>query len=261
MIQAHEPYNAAVLDMDMPGMDGVALAQAIRQQSKGKTLPLIMLTSVAKPASAFPEIKDYFVAWLYKPLKIQQLERVLMQTLTDGQLDATAIVPSSDLPIAPSTTAPAAIPQLAFKQHHQDQRAQTLDPSLASTLPLRILLAEDNLVNQQLAIQWLAKMGYRADIANNGLEVLDALARQPYDVILMDVQMPEMDGITAAQRICKEWPLPERPYIIAMTANAMKGDRERCLEAGMNDYLSKPMQPSQLMAVLQKVHIPSVAHP
>ncbi|MEM9806206.1 MAG: ammonium transporter [Cyanobacteria bacterium P01_D01_bin.56] len=261
LIQAHEPYDAGVLDMDMPGMDGVALAQAIRQQSKGKTLPLIMLTSVAKPASAFPEIKDYFVAWLYKPLKIQQLERVLMQTLTDGQLDATAILPSSDLPISPSTTAPAAIPQLAFKQHHQDQRAQTLDPSLASTLPLRILLAEDNLVNQQLAVQWLAKMGYRADIANNGLEVLDALARQPYDVILMDVQMPEMDGITAAQRICKEWPLPKRPYIIAMTANAMKGDRERCLEAGMNDYLSKPMQPSQLMAVLQKVHIPSVAHP
>ncbi|MEL7054483.1 MAG: response regulator, partial [Cyanobacteria bacterium J06588_5] len=255
------PYDAAVLDMDMPGMDGVALAQAIGQHPKGKTLPLIMLTSVAQPASDFPEIRDCFVAWLYKPLKIQQLESALMQTLTNQHIDTVVPIASSVSSIPLSTTKTAAMPKLAFKHHQQDQRAQTLDPSLASALPLRILLAEDNLVNQQLAIQWLAKMGYRADIANNGLEVLDALARQPYDVILMDVQMPEMDGITAAQRICKQWPLPERPYIIAMTANAMKGDRERCLEAGMNDYLSKPMQPSKLMAVLQAVPVLRVAYP
>ncbi|MEO0885548.1 MAG: ammonium transporter [Cyanobacteria bacterium J06648_10] len=261
LIQAQAPYDAAVLDMDMPGMDGVALAQAIGQQPKGKTLPLIMLTSVAQPASDFPEIRDCFVAWLYKPLKIQQLESALMQTLTNQHIDTVVPIASSVSSIPLSTTKTAAMPKLAFKHHQQDQRAQTLDPSLASALPLRILLAEDNLVNQQLAIQWLAKMGYRADIANNGLEVLDALARQPYDVILMDVQMPEMDGITAAQRICKQWPLPERPYIIAMTANAMKGDRERCLEAGMNDYLSKPMQPSKLMAVLQAVPVLRVAYP
>jgi CheY-like chemotaxis protein len=96
-------------------------------------------------------------------------------------------------------------------------------------------VAEDNLVNQQLVQQWLEKMGYRADFVSSGIEVLDALKRQPYDVVLMDVQMPEMDGLTAARRIADLWPWEQRPVIIAMTANAMQGDRERCLSAGMDE--------------------------
>src|SRR5438552_11382584 len=113
--------------------------------------------------------------------------------------------------------------------------ASALDEGLASRHPLRILLAEDNVVNQKLAIRLLEKLGYRADIVANGLEALEAVERQTYDLLLSDVQMPEMDGLEATRQILERWPEGERPWIIAMTAEAMSGDRERCLEAGMND--------------------------
>jgi CheY-like chemotaxis protein len=118
---------------------------------------------------------------------------------------------------------------------------------------MRILLAEDNAVNQKLALLLLKRMGYRADVAANGLEVLEALQRQNYDVILMDVQMPDMDGLEASRIIVKEWSLEQRPRIIAMTANAMQGDREECLAAGMDDYLTKPIQVTALQEVLEQV--------
>ncbi len=115
---------------------------------------------------------------------------------------------------------------------------------------LRILLAEDNKVNQKVALITLQKLGYHADIANNGVEVLEILRKQPYDVVLMDVQMPEMDGLVATQHIVKEWSSEQRPWIIAMTANAMQGDREICLEAGMNDYITKPIRREELAKML-----------
>jgi CheY-like chemotaxis protein len=118
-------------------------------------------------------------------------------------------------------------------------------------LPLRILLAEDNAINQKLALRLLERMGYRADVAGNGLEALEALRRQTYDVVLMDVQMPEMDGLEATRIICDEW-ADRRPRIIAMTANAMKEDREKCLEAGMDDYVSKPIRVQELVEALSK---------
>ncbi|MGD1698783.1 response regulator [Dapis sp. BLCC M229] len=126
------------------------------------------------------------------------------------------------------------------------------DVKLAETLPLKILLAEDNVVNQKVAINILKNLGYRADIAANGLEVLAALYRQSYDVVLMDVQMPEMDGLTATRQICAEWEKEKRPCIIAMTANAMQGDREKCLSAGMDDYISKPVRREALSTALSK---------
>jgi CheY-like chemotaxis protein len=131
-----------------------------------------------------------------------------------------------------------------------------LDPEMSSHHPLRILLAEDNVVNQKLALRLLAQMGYRADVAANGLEVIQSLERQHYDVILMDVQMPEMDGLEASRQICSRWSrearpdAPQRPRIIAMTANAMQGDREMCLAAGMDDYLSKPIRVDELVNAL-----------
>lgn len=121
----------------------------------------------------------------------------------------------------------------------------------AAPSPLRILLAEDNTVNQKVALHLLKRLGYRADVAGNGIEVIEALRRQPYDVIFMDVQMPEMDGLTATQEICQEW-ITERPRIIAMTANAMQGDRQICLDAGMDDYLSKPIRIEALSRALSK---------
>jgi signal transduction histidine kinase/CheY-like chemotaxis protein len=115
---------------------------------------------------------------------------------------------------------------------------------------LHILLAEDNKVNQKVALITLQKLGYHADIANNGLEVLEMLHKQHYDVVLMDVQMPEMDGLVATQHIVKEWSIEQRPWVIAMTANAMQGDREVCLEAGMNDYITKPIRREELAKML-----------
>jgi CheY-like chemotaxis protein/HPt (histidine-containing phosphotransfer) domain-containing protein len=123
---------------------------------------------------------------------------------------------------------------------------------MAERLPLRLLLAEDNVVNQKVALLTLKKLGYRADVAGNGLEVLDALERQPYDMVLMDVQMPELDGLETTRRICRDWPPAQRPRIIAMTANAMLGDRELCLDAGMDDYISKPVRIEELIRALER---------
>jgi CheY-like chemotaxis protein len=118
----------------------------------------------------------------------------------------------------------------------------------------RVLLAEDNLVNQKVAVHMLAALGLRPDVAANGLEVLDALNRQAYDIILMDVQMPEMDGLEATRRIVAGQPDPlKRPWIIALTANAVHGDREICLDAGMNDYISKPLKKEDLAAAFGRV--------
>ena len=126
------------------------------------------------------------------------------------------------------------------------------DVEMAQRLPLRILLAEDYVVNQKVALRLLAQMGYRADVAANGLEAIQALERQPYDVILMDVQMPDMDGLEATRQICERWPAGARPRIIAMTANAMQGDREICLAAGMDDYVSKPIRVDELVQALSR---------
>jgi len=133
------------------------------------------------------------------------------------------------------------------------QAVKHIDTDMALRLPLRILLAEDNVVNQKLALRLLAQMGYRADLAANGIEVIQSLERQMYDVILMDVQMPELDGLEASRRICARWSREERPQIVAMTANAMHGDRERCLEAGMDDYVSKPINIEELVTALTRI--------
>ena len=125
-----------------------------------------------------------------------------------------------------------------------------LDPEHASRHPLRILLVEDNAVNQKLATRLLSRMGYQADLASNGLEAIEAVDRQRYDLVLMDVQMPEMDGLEATEQIIKRIPEANRPWIVAMTANAMDGDRERCIEAGMNGYVSKPIRVDELVAAV-----------
>jgi CheY-like chemotaxis protein len=126
-----------------------------------------------------------------------------------------------------------------------------MDKEMAKQYPLRILLAEDNAVNQKLALRILEQMGYRADVASNGIEAIESIERQIYDVILMDVQMPEMDGLDATRNIRKLATVTQ-PYIIAMTANAMEGDREMCLAAGMNDYVSKPIRVNELVDALMK---------
>jgi len=154
-------------------------------------------------------------------------------------------------------TVPARVHRGAVALREEASGAEPpLETDLAGRLPLRILVAEDNAVNQKVALMMLARMGYRADLAANGLEVLEALERQRYDVVLMDVQMPELDGLATARRINARWPPVERPRLIAMTAHALQGDRERCLAAGMDDYVSKPMTASSLQRALKRSAAP-----
>ncbi len=217
-------FDVAILDMQMPEMDGLVLAAEIRKFPDRRDLPLVMFTSIGKPEiDAALSLELSFAAFLSKPIKQSQLYNVL-----NGILRPKAIAVRS---VAPP---PAEI-----------------DPQMAAAHPLRILLAEDNTVNQKVALRILERLGYRADIAGNGIEAIEALRRQPYDLVLMDVQMPEMDGLEATRRICEEWP-SARPRIVAMTANAMLGDREMCLKAGMDDYISKPIRIAELMQTLEK---------
>ena len=156
-------------------------------------------------------------------------------------------------PIKPSQLFDALVSVLAEQPVRVSERGvarSELDPDLARRHPLRILLAEDNVVNQKVALRLLGQMGYRADVAGNGLEAIDAIERQPYDVVLMDVQMPELDGFEASREINRRWPGARRPRLVAMTANAMEGDRELCTAAGMDDYVAKPVRVEELVAAL-----------
>jgi PAS domain S-box-containing protein len=217
LVEAGEPFDIAVLDMMMPVMDGLALAGAIREHRDAEELPLLLLTSLGHLPQA--ESGSVFSAQLAKPFKASQLYNTLLRLLTPGAAEE-EVEPVTDT-----------------------KRARSA---------LRILLAEDNAMNQKVALRLLEQLGYRADVANNGLEAIAALERQPYDVVLMDVQMPELDGLDATRRICEQWPEETRPHIIAMTANALPEDREACFAAGMNDYVAKPIRAEELVAALKR---------
>ncbi|MBI5653114.1 MAG: response regulator, partial [Chloroflexi bacterium] len=219
-IRRGDRFDVAILDMQMPEMDGITLAEEIRKLRDARALPLMILTSVGSRAEAEKTTRVEFAAFLLKPVKASQLYNALVDTLAQR---ATRV--------------------------QEPARAQ-VDTTMGQRHPLRILLAEDNLVNQKVALLILQKMGYRADVAANGIEVLDALDRQPYDVILMDVQMPELDGLEATHAIRMRVPADRQPRIIAMTAEAMQGDREMCLDAGMDDYVSKPVRVEELVHAL-----------
>jgi signal transduction histidine kinase/HPt (histidine-containing phosphotransfer) domain-containing protein len=206
---------------DDPG----AIATALRRLANNPSLPLILFTTM----STRPGTRSS-TQYVTKPVKPLPLRGALLQVL--------------------GGTVPSA---------RRDAAVSKLDNTLAARLPLSVLLADDNVINQKVASRLLQQMGYKADIANNGLEVLQALERKPYDVILMDVQMPRMDGLEATRQIrLRQKELPPRQHfsqpimIIAMTANAMHGDREKCIVAGMNNYVAKPVRPEALQAALEQ---------
>ncbi|MFM8770295.1 MAG: response regulator, partial [Rubrivivax sp.] len=191
-------------------------------------LPLVLFSSLGRKDSG----GGAFAAALAKPLRQSQLFDTLVSLLD---------------PLA--QTVPGEARQ---KVEAKEQTKPKMDPQMAQRHPLRILLAEDNAVNQKLALRLLSQMGYRADVAANGLEAVQSVQRQAYDVVRMDVQMPELDGLAATRRIRAEGTPHGQPRIIAMTANAMQGDREACLAAGMDDYVTKPIRVDALADALQR---------
>ncbi len=203
-----ERYDFAIVDMQMPAMDGIALAQAIRDVTT--EIPLILLSSVHTTTN---ETKDLFAARLTKPTKPSQLLALIHEVASHGAASTDKVFLDSGF-------------DAAFAERH----------------PMSILLAEDNMVNQKVAAGLLSRLGYRCDIAANGLEAFSAVKRQRYDLVLMDIQMPEMDGVEATQRIREHVAATLQPRIVALTANALAGDREHYIEAGMDDYVTKPIR-------------------
>jgi PAS domain S-box-containing protein len=212
-------FDVVILDLQMSEMDGLTLAEEIGRVRAD--LPLVALTSID---SIDPSSSAAFAGYLTKPVKPSQLFDALMGLFGGG--------------LAESGERAAVVAEP--------------DEHLAERLPLRILVVEDNAVNQQLALLLLQKLGYRADVAANGVEALEALERQPYDVVLMDVEMPEMDGVEATRQIRRMGPVEPRPRIIAVTAKALQGERELCLRAGMDDYLTKPIRLHELIEALRR---------
>jgi signal transduction histidine kinase/HPt (histidine-containing phosphotransfer) domain-containing protein/BarA-like signal transduction histidine kinase len=216
-------FDAVILDLELPDMNGLALAEQIRKQSSGRYVPLLLLSSTRSSNDAANPMPASVSISVHKPIRPAQLLDALCRALS-----------------------------VQVQREKKPPAAPTLDPDLARRLPLRVLLADDNPINQKVGFSVLQKLGYHADIANNGLEVLKALEQKPYDILFLDVQMPEMDGLEAARQICQRWPAEKRPRIIAMTGNALMGDREKCLQAGMDDYISKPVRIGELQAALHR---------
>ena len=228
-LRAGEQYDLAILDMQMPGMDGLMLASEIRKLPSYEKLPLVLLTSMGVRPDSPEFVNAGFATCLTKPIKPSQLFESLIRVV-------------SGLRSAPAT-----------------KTAPKLDPKLSTRLPLRVLLCDDNLINQKVATRLLGQMGYAPTIAGNGIEALNAIEAAPFDLVFMDVMMPEMDGLDATREIrlrqtdrATHRNFKSPMIIVAMTASAMPGDREKCLSAGMDDYLSKPVRPEDVRAVIER---------
>ncbi len=222
---AGDPFRAAILDMQMPGMDGASLARAIQADDRLKTTLLVLMTSLGQRGDARQMEQIGFAAYLTKPARKSELFDCLSAVLAKRAV---------------------AQPAHTIVTPHANRELRRGGA--------RILVAEDNITNQLVALGILKKLGLRADAVASGAEAVKALETLPYDLVLMDVQMPELDGLEATRRIRdSQSPLPNHHLpIIAMTANAMQGDRECCLAVGMNDYITKPLVPQALADVLDK---------
>ncbi|MFC5497580.1 response regulator [Caenimonas terrae] len=218
-LEAGEHFDVVITDMHMPEMDGAAFARKVKALRPG--MPIVLLSSVS------------------------------MRQTPDAQLFASVLTkPARQLALFDALV--AALPASQPVQRTAGARVSQFDSSLAERMPLRILLAEDNEVNRKVALRMLKGFGYNADVAGNGLEVLEALQRQRYDLVLMDIQMPELDGLEATRRIVRDVPSNIRPRIIAMSANALREDAEAAVHAGVDDYVVKPISVPMLRAALER---------
>ncbi len=235
-----EPYDSAILDMEMPGMDGLELARRIKEDPSISSTRLMMMSSVGRHGEAEEARRTGIEAYLTKPVRQSRLYDTITTIMATPEGDA-----------------PTREEEKRLVAHHGLKEASARSHA-------HVLVAEDNAVNQKVAVKMLERLGYRADVAANGLEAVEALSRIPYSAVLMDVQMPEMDGYEATMAIRRrEYAEAQqgethrrggvvRTPIIAMTANAMQGDREKTLEAGMDDYVTKPVKPEELATALER---------
>lgn len=232
-ISTGDPFDIGILDMQMPGMDGITLSREIRHYRGREKLPLLLLTSVGRPDVPASELEE-FASYHPKPVRARLLYEGLCHALGHPE------------------EVPASGREGRRPSSHEVDAAS---PEAAERIKMRILLAEDNAVNRQLAIRMLDKLGYTADAVENGVQALEAIARKPYDVVLMDVHMPLMSGLEATRRLHQETPADRRPKIVALTASVMTEDREECLDAGMDEFLSKPLNRDALAAVLESIRL------
>jgi CheY-like chemotaxis protein len=230
---SEKPYDIVLLDMQMPDMDGLMVAEAIRIAKLARPPRLVMLTSMGDRLSSAERARRGLDACLIKPVKHTQLIHCLASVAQGMRRESSRL------------------------GENEKRRALSRPPFMAERGAVAVLVAEDNVVNQKVAQLQLKKLGFSADLVGDGREAVRALHAKPYRIVLMDCQMPEMDGFEATRLIRVEeaagkasWPVPVR--VIAMTANAMQGDREACLAAGMNDYISKPVALRELIAAMSR---------
>jgi CheY-like chemotaxis protein/HPt (histidine-containing phosphotransfer) domain-containing protein len=217
-VEGGHPFDLIITDQEMPMIDGIELATRIRRLPRGATVPIVLLTSLSSGGQLKQLPGSSLAAVLTKPIRQSELFNRISEVLA---------------PAVPAATPPAAEKALAVS-------------------PLSILLAEDNLMNQKVALVLLERIGYAADLVSDGQQAIEAVGRKAYDVVLMDVQMPKVGGMEATRAIRAHGSAIRQPRIIAMTANAMRGDREACLAAGMDDYVSKPIDRNELVLALQR---------
>jgi len=228
LLRDHAEFDLALIDMNLPGTDGITVASEIQKLPSAAMLPMVLLTSLGKKKSSAEEVRLVFAHAVSKPIKPAQLSSTIERALL-------------------SPRSPARVPEPVKNGQ-----------SLAEQFPLRILLVDDNAINQKVAVRILQQFGYQPEMATNGREALDKLDQQPFDFIFMDVMMPEMDGLEATRLLRKRQMIggyqhyQSRIIVVAMTAHAMQGDREKCLAAGMDDYLPKPVRPKDVRDMLER---------
>jgi signal transduction histidine kinase/CheY-like chemotaxis protein/HPt (histidine-containing phosphotransfer) domain-containing protein len=237
LLAASEPsdgtFDVAILDLQMPDMDGLQLAAAIKADPRVAALPIVILTSLGQRGHAAAAQNAGVAGYLTKPVRLAHLERCLVAVIGGGAISPAAI----------ASTAPASTRSLVTRHTLEETRSHAR---------AHVLLAEDNVVNQRVATKLLEQLGCSVDLAVNGRRAVEALRTNRYDVVVMDCQMPEMDGFEATRAIRAEEGDGRHTPIVAMTANAMAGDRERCIEAGMDGYLTKPVRPDELAAAISQ---------
>ncbi len=223
LISQGRPFDVVLLDMQLPDMPGVAMVEQIEKLLGDRSVPLIGLTA-ARPHPEPPQPgPGRIAAYVFKPLHPAQLLEALCRAMN-----------------------------IQLQREKRAPATPELDPSLGKRMPLRVLLADDNPINQKVGLCLLQKLGYQADVASTGAEVLKAVLQKPYDIIFLDVQMPEMDGLEVARQIRSCSSATSQPVLVAMTGAAFASDREKCLQAGMDDYISKPVRINELKAILER---------